>query len=82
MSGLDQTQTVLAVIGGGLAVIAAASRAVAGLFRMSHKLGDILDDVRETKHLVKYHLGPNGTTRPMHERLKAVESQTKPKEGQ
>lgn len=29
----------------------------------------------ETHHLVVYHLGPNGTTKPIHERLKTVEDQ-------
>ena len=30
-------------------------------------------DASETGHLVRYHLGPNGTTRPIHERLRLLE---------
>jgi hypothetical protein len=34
---------------------------------------DIRDDVSELKHLTKHHLGPNGTTTPMHKRMKRLE---------
>ncbi len=30
-------------------------------------------DASATGHLVKFHLGPNGTTRPMHERVGSIE---------
>lgn len=33
----------------------------------------VFDPIAETKHLVEYHLGPNGTTTPVHVRLVALE---------
>lgn len=34
--------------------------------------------VEDTHHIVNYHLGPNGTTRPIHVRLQAVEDRLPP----
>ena len=34
---------------------------------------DLHEDVVATKKIVTYHLGPNGTTKPMHDRLGTLE---------
>lgn len=46
---------------------------IRGLWRLARNVEDTLESANETKHLVKYHLGPNGQTRPIHERLGTVE---------
>ena len=35
---------------------------------------DLRDDVSATRKIVDYHLGPNGETKPMHERLGTLET--------
>lgn len=37
-------------------------------------------DVTETRHLMTYHLGPNGETKPLHCRVKDVEAKVCPHE--
>lgn len=71
---------------GFLVALTAAGTAVVKLWRAVRRggertaawlrdvvLDDLATDVAETKHLVAYHLGPNGGERPMHERVRRIE---------
>ena len=33
----------------------------------------VIDPIAEQGHLIRYHLGPNGTTKPIHQRLQDIE---------
>jgi hypothetical protein len=79
LSGVDivvGASGVSAVIGAGYLV----HRAIKSIRAWGAQTWDRLErlfshavDNSTTGHLVKYHLGPNGTTRPMHERVGSIE---------
>lgn len=69
---------VTAVVSAGYA-IAKVVRSFWAAFRhaVREATEDLHEDVRQTKHVVNYHLGPNGATKPMWERLRIVEANLK-----
>lgn len=79
MSGVDivvAASGVSAVIGAGYLVHRAykSIRAwVAQTWDRAERLFSNAVDSSATGHLVKYHLGPNGSTKPMHERVGSIE---------
>lgn len=46
----------------------------AGTQSLRADVNDVRDEQREIRHLTRFHLGPNGTSTPVHERLKRVEA--------
>lgn len=79
MSGVDivvAASGVSGVIGAGYLVHRAykSIRAwVAQTWDRAERLFSNAVDSSATGHLVKYHLGPNGSTKPMHERVGSIE---------
>lgn len=65
------------IIFGALAAVCAfawgAARIARGVWRswrnFTRRLRQAFDDVTETVHLVRHHLGPNGNTTPLHQRV-------------
>ena len=45
----------------------------AGVQPLSAELEHVKESVDEVKHLQRYHFGPNGNTRRIHERVEAIE---------
>ena len=79
MSGVDivvAASGVSAVIGAGYLVHRAYKSIRAWGVQMwdrAERLFSTAVDSSATGHLVKFHLGPNGTTKPMHERVGSIE---------
>lgn len=62
-----------AVITGVLACLGALVKFARATMRSARRGISAAVDLSDTAHLVRYHLGPNGTTRPVHERLRQLE---------
>ncbi len=78
MTGADVLITagiVTAVISAGYAVARLVRSFWAGFKRaVREATEDLREDVSATRKIVDYHLGPNGETKPMHERLCTLET--------
>lgn len=48
-----------------------------GTRALREDVNDVKEEQREHKHYVRYHLGPNGTTTPVHQRLADVEQEVR-----
>lgn len=48
-----------------------------GTRTLREDVNDIKEEQREHKHYLRYHLGPNGTTTPVHQRLADVEQEVR-----
>jgi len=48
-----------------------------GTRTLREDVNDIKEEQREHKHYLRYHLGPNGTTGPVHQRLADVEQEVR-----
>lgn len=69
---------VTAVISAGYAVARLVRSFWAGFkHAVREATEDLRDDVSATRRIVDYHLGPNGETKPMHERIGTLESDLK-----
>lgn len=68
MSGVN-----IVLIAAGISAVIGAGYSIHRLFKsMVHGFSQAVDN-SATGHLVRYHLGPNGTTKPMHERVGSIE---------
>lgn len=69
--------TLLVAIAGGVTVLFGASVCIGkflkSLATVSSDVISMAVDHSDTGKLVKYHLGPNGTTPPIHQRLRRLE---------
>lgn len=63
----------IGVIGGSVSALLGLIKLSQELWRAFRNIGHMVDDLRETKNLVQHHLGPNGNTKPIHERITAIE---------
>lgn len=61
------------IITGVLVCLAAVARGVKWLFGWARRGISAAVDLSDTAHLVSYHLGSNGTTTPIHERIRQLE---------
>lgn len=78
LAHVDFTWAHIGIIAASTSALIAAfysiARAVRSLRVIGAELVSAAVDASYTGKLVAYHLGPNGTTRPMHERLELLEA--------
>lgn len=63
----------IGIVGGAISILLGAIKLSQELWRAFRNIGNMVDDLRETKNLVKHHLGPNGDSKPIHERISEIE---------
>lgn len=64
------------VLGASTAVLALLSglgRLLIGAWRASQRITRVLDSVERTERVVAHHLGPNGSSTPLHSRVARLE---------
>lgn len=54
-------------------LISALLALIGGLLRLAKKANRIIDTTEQSAKLIRYHLGPNGDTPPIHRRLAQLE---------
>ena len=65
-------------------LVAAVLGLLGGLLRLAAKANRIIDTTETSAKLIRYHLGPNGDTPPIHKRIAELERvhDIEPPEGQ
>lgn len=60
-------------VGAWVAIILPLLAVMTGLWRLAVKANRIIETTEQSAKLIRYHLGPNGSTPPIHRRLAELE---------
>ena len=69
----NETGQVAALVIAIVGAVYAVARVIRSSWRFVKNVDETLTVTKETHHLVKHHLGPNGDTPPLHKRVASIE---------